>query len=530
MIVGREIDHLHRRAANVVFSASERMSQCSDANGTILHILHIAADQLSLTSCALVEAGGVCHQSAPPFNLDCDSGKGGLAAFSTPISWDLDVIVDLLESGQIALSSPDSPFPVYLKPGGILALPENVEAVCGLAIPVCVGAQCVGILATKMASRSRANAGVVLWALCVLSGLIGQVWRSRKAEKRDGAGVIRNTNIPFRGEGEHYGILGNSREIECAVRKSLRAAQSRATVLLTGESGSGKERFARMIHLTSDRRDQTFVCLNCAAIPRDLLESELFGHQRGSFTGAVTDRIGKFELASSGTLLLDEIGDMPLDLQSKLLRALQERTIQRIGSGEEILVDPRIIAATNCNLEERVAATTFRLDLFFRLNVLRVHLPPIRERYGDVRLLSQHFLTRDNQRYGRNVRFSPAALVHLESYDWPGNVRQLENVVERLVIMGDAELIEVADVINVLSGEAKMPGADLVGMKSESMPQDFSIMGSLPIRGYLKVNEDDRDQIEQALRSTHGNKTMAARRLGMTPRQLNYRVLKLGIM
>lgn len=529
MTVSREIDHLHRRAANVVFSASESMSQCSDANVTIMHILHIAVDQLSLRSCALVEADGICHQSAPKLSLNCESGNGWYAA-PTPLSWDIDVIVDHIASGQIALSSPDIPSPVYFKSGGMLALPEHIEAVCGLAVPVCVGAQCVGILATEMAARSRANAGVVLWALCVLSGLIGQVWRTRKSEKREEAGVVYTAKIPFHSEGEAYGILGNSREIECAIRKALRAAQSRATVLLTGESGSGKERFARMIHLASDRRDRPFVCLNCAAIPRDLLESELFGHQRGSFTGAVTDRVGKFELASSGTLFLDEIGDMPQDLQSKLLRALQERTIQRIGSGEEIPVDPRIIAATHCNLDERVAASTFRLDLFFRLNVLRVNIPPIRERYGDVRLLAQSFLSRDNQRYSRNVHFSPAALVHLESYDWPGNVRQLENVVERLVIMSEADLIEVADVISVLSGEAKMPHPDETGTRSESLRQNFSIVSSLPIRGYLKVNEDDRDQIEQALRSTHGNKTMAARRLGMTPRQLNYRVSKLGIM
>lgn len=529
MIANRGIDHIHRRAANVVFAASECLSQCSDAFATIRNILHTAVVQLSLNVCVLVEAGEGCTKGASLLSLSGAPSKGWCAV-SSQLSWESDVVVDLIASGQIAISIPNSPTPLYIKHGSILAFPENVDAVCGLAVPICAGAQCVGILVTEMEARSRANAGVVLWVLCVLSGLIGQIWRTCKEAKWTLTGPDCNAMSTNASNGEIYGILGSSREIQSAIRKALRAAQSQATVLLTGESGSGKERFARMIHLASDRRDQAFICLNCAAIPRELLESELFGHVRGSFTGATSDRIGKFELASTGTLFLDEIGDMPLVLQSKLLRALQERTIQRIGSGEEMPVNPRIIAATNCNLEERVAASTFRLDLFFRLNVLRVNLPPVRERYGDIQTLTQYFLSRDNQRYSRNVKISPAAMVHLESYDWPGNVRQLENVVERLVILSEADLIEIKDVINILSGEAKMPNIDQIELRSEETKRELSMIGSVPIRGYLKVNEDDRDQIEQALRSTHGNKTMAARRLGMTPRQFNYRVLKLGIM
>ena len=330
-------------------------------------------------------------------------------------------------------------------------------------------------------------------------------------------------------EAKVYGILGRSPALRTAVTKGLRASQSDATVLMVGESGSGKERFARMIHLSGDKRDGPFVCVNCAAIPQELLESELFGHEKGSFTGATSARIGKFELANNGTLFLDEIGDMNQDLQAKLLRALQERTIQRVGAAEEVKIDVRIIAATNCNLEEDVRTGKFRLDLYFRLNVLRINLPPLRDRQGDIKLLANYFITRDSQRYARNVVFSKTAMDRLESYSWPGNIRQLENVVERAVILMDHEIVTAEDIDMLLTEElaSAIVGERAVHGRAVEVKSDE--IGESEFRPYRRVQGDEMKRINQAIESANGNKTLAAKFLGLTPRQLHYRLSKLGL-
>src|SRR5262245_61709672 len=223
-----------------------------------------------------------------------------------------------------------------------------------------------------------------------------------------------------------------------------RVAESDATVLITGESGTGKELIARAIHQQSRRAQKPFVAVNCTAVPEQLIESELFGHERGAFTGAVQRRIGKFELAQSGTLFLDEIGSMRLDMQTKLLRALQEREIERVGGERSIKVDVRIVAATNADLRELVKTKAFRDDLYYRLNVIPVFVPPLRVRKGDIPLLVQYFLAKYNRQFNRQVRgFSSAALEALQTYDWPGNVRELENVVERLVVISKHETLQL---------------------------------------------------------------------------------------
>lgn len=330
-------------------------------------------------------------------------------------------------------------------------------------------------------------------------------------------------------EAKVYGILGKSPALRSAVTKGLRASQSDATVLMVGESGSGKERFARMIHLSSDKRDGPFVCVNCAAIPHELLESELFGHEKGSFTGATATRIGKFELANHGTLFLDEIGDMNQDLQAKLLRALQERSIQRVGASADVKIDVRIIAATNCNLEEDVRVGKFRLDLYFRLNVLRINLPPLRDRQGDIRLLASYFITRDSQRYARNVVFSKAAMDRLESYSWPGNIRQLENVVERAVILMDHEIVTAEDIDALLTEELESAIVGDRNTNERSTDSKHQEIGDAEFRPYRRVHGDELKRINQAIETANGNKTLAAKFLGLTPRQLHYRLSKLGL-
>lgn len=241
-------------------------------------------------------------------------------------------------------------------------------------------------------------------------------------------------------------IVGNSKAIQDVLALAGRVAPSRSTVLVTGESGTGKELVARALHIASDRKEMPFISVNCMSLSTGLLESELFGHEKGSFTGAVALKRGRFELAQGGTLFLDEIGELSPELQVKLLRVLQERVIERVGGTETIAVDFRLVAATNKNLQEEIAAGRFREDLFYRLNVVNIHLPPLRERREDIPILAGHFLRRFSQENSRQVQgFTPGAVDYLSAYEWPGNVRQLENVIERCVVLTTRDVIDVDD-------------------------------------------------------------------------------------
>ncbi len=248
-----------------------------------------------------------------------------------------------------------------------------------------------------------------------------------------------------------YEILGSSTAIQMVRDQIERAAPSDGRVLITGENGTGKELVARHIHLLSNRRDKTLIVVNCAAIPEELIESELFGHEKGSFTGAVGKRRGKFDLADGGTIFLDEIADMSLRTQAKILRILQERSFERVGGSEVITVDARVIAATNKNLEALIKEDRFREDLYFRLNVIPIHVPPLRERRDDIACFVEHFMKQYCVNSGLTTRiFTPDALEVLRSYSWPGNVRELKNIVERLVIMTPNKTVSRRDVSQTL--------------------------------------------------------------------------------
>src|SRR5499427_5641672 len=251
---------------------------------------------------------------------------------------------------------------------------------------------------------------------------------------------LRTENILLREEwARHYGfprIIGESEAIKRAVAETQRVAQTEATVLLLGESGTGKELFARAVHHLSNRRDQPFVAINCAAIPETLIENELFGHERGAFTGAADRRAGKFELASGGTMFLDEIGELPLAVQGKLLRAIEEKSVDRIGGRAPVAVDVRVVAATNKDLRAAVDAGEFRGDLFFRLAVFPIDIPPLRERGEDIVLLARHFAADiGKEMRGRAASLSDAAVAAIQTHRWPGNVRELENAIERACIL-----------------------------------------------------------------------------------------------
>ena len=244
-----------------------------------------------------------------------------------------------------------------------------------------------------------------------------------------------------------------------------RIASARTTVLITGESGTGKERIARAIHQASERRDKPFLVVNCGAIPEALMEAELFGHERGAFTGAVATRPGIFREAEGGTVLLDEIGELPLSLQVKLLRVLQERKVRSVGATTEVPIDVRVLAATNRNVEDDVKAGKFRQDLYYRLNVIRVEVPTLAERREDIRPLAEHFIARCAGEQDKDIHgFSPDALRALDAYPFPGNVRELENIVERAVALATGPTIGLGDLPREVSGAAASPGPSLVGL------------------------------------------------------------------
>jgi len=282
-----------------------------------------------------------------------------------------------------------------------------------------------------------------------------------------------------------------------------RVAATDATVLITGESGTGKEVVARILHSLSPRADRPCVPINCAAIPHELLESELFGHARGAFTGAHTARAGMFQLADGGTIFLDEIGEIPLSLQPKLLRVLQNGEIKPVGADRAVTVNVRVIAATNKDLAQELEAGTFREDLFYRLQVIPIHLPPLRSRRSDIPLLIEHFLEKSNRKYGMSAKLSPEVGVYLWEYDWPGNVRELENVMERLVVLCENGQISLTD----------LPPNICSFVSEKKIPQPTLSNKELDFRSALRHFE--RRLIDEAMRLADGNKAMAARMLNL---------------
>jgi len=312
------------------------------------------------------------------------------------------------------------------------------------------------------------------------------------------------------------GIVGHSASLQQAITVARKVAKHPSTVLITGESGTGKELIANLIHETGPRAGAAFVAVNCGAIPEHLLESELFGHARGAFTGAVEQRDGLFEEADGGTLFLDEIGELPVPLQVKLLRALQEGEVRRIGDNTPRSVDVRVITATSRDLESEVRAGRFRADLFYRVNVVRIQLPPLRERREDIPELVRHFIGVYNKRLGLRISgAAPAAMRCLMDYAWPGNVRELENVVERSMVLAEGEQIEAEH----LPATVQSPTA--VSTTSSDDDIDLSVK--------RRTETLERTLIERALRQTSGNRTRAARLLDLSHRALLYKIKQYGI-
>ncbi len=410
-----------------------------------------------------------------------------------------------------------------------------------ICVPIRIGTETLGVLTGERIGRAGTQAlESDTRTLTVVGCLIGQAFKLHKAierlqdefrrQRQEFEKTIRKT---YRIEN----IIGQSKRMQEVFAAVASVAPSRATVLLRGESGTGKELIARAIHQGGGRADRPFIAVNCAALPETLLESELFGHKRGAFTGAVDERKGRFEEAGGGTIFLDEIGDIPLPTQVKLLRVLQERKFERLGENRPVAVDVRIIAATNADLEKMVAAGTFREDLYYRLNVIPVYLPPLRDRRDDILPLTEHFLERFNREHGKSVAFSKDALDLLLEYRWTGNVRELENLVERTVVMAKAPVVQAQDLPRAIRisaslpvtgsyGQPLAPQASAVEPAGEPLPPASAQEGR-PRAEYLKDLE--REELQRALAGTGWVIARAAKILGWTPRQVAYKMKKYGL-
>jgi two-component system response regulator PilR (NtrC family) len=324
-------------------------------------------------------------------------------------------------------------------------------------------------------------------------------------------------------------LLGNSAQIQKLRKQTRKLARSQAPVFISGESGSGKELVARMIHLQGPRCDGPFIAVNCGAIPSELMESEFFGHKKGSFTGAVENKDGLFRSANGGTLFLDEVADLPLAMQVKLLRAIQEKAVRPVGDTKEVPVDIRVLSATHKYLPELVQEGSFRQDLFYRINVIELAVPSLRERPDDIPLLSTHILKRMAQEYEcEPATLASDAIAHLQGYDFPGNVRELENILERAFTLCDDDEIGAGD---LQLGNGMQAAPSISGMITGAQSDDTGAIpvpeGEIDLEGYLESIE--RQAIEKALEATRWNKTAAAKRLGISFRALRYRLKKLGM-
>ena len=379
-----------------------------------------------------------------------------------------------------------------------------------VAVPVTALGRCIGVLGAYFRQRDPHGFGERHIALEVVAGLIGKAVSDQPTVRGAEPGVSQAhafdwSELPF----DQSNMIGGSPAIRKVFEKVRQVARTNATTLLRGESGTGKELVARAIHLNSSRAAQPFIKVNCAALPESLFESELFGHERGAFTGAHARKKGRFELAQGGTLFLDEIGELPLPTQSKLLRALQFREFERLGGTETLHSDARIVAATNADIEGKIAKGTFREDLYYRIDVFTITLPPLRERASDIPSLVEFFVRKFAAEHQRRVTgISSAAMDRLRSLPFPGNVRELENVIERAVVVSHGSLIQESD----------LP----LGLRAPA-----TAAPSLPL--HVAVERLERQLIENALEANDGSVIAAAQALQTTVRVVRYKIQKLGI-
>jgi Nif-specific regulatory protein len=500
-------------------------------------MLHLMSELLGLNRGRMVLADAVLPGQARTASVRHAYGLTAHEAARGVFEWGEGITGRVLASGLPAIVQDVDAEPLFLfRTVARSELPP--QTVAFIALPIEVNGATIGVLGCHRIRSRQRHLNDDLALLRILATLAGQLLQLEQLvaeERRQLAARNEALENALDVGSARYGLIGRSPALLQALGELERVSQSQATVLLLGESGTGKELFARAVHLASGRRDQPFIKVNCSAIPETLFESELFGHERGAFTGASAARVGWFEQAHGGTIFLDEIGELPLPMQSKLLRTLQEGTLVRLGGQREIRIDVRLVAATHRDLAREVQTGGFRQDLYYRLNVIPIRLPSLRERREDVRALALHFVSRANQAHQRNVHLAPDALARLQAHDWPGNVRELGNLIERLVLLADHTLVTAAALERfmpeALGGGAPagtLPAPRRLATTAAEVPAPTAAGAGL-VRDYQSAGSHDAQALQDALTRHGGNQSRAAQSLGLTLRQFSYRLRKAGL-
>ncbi|MCS7281255.1 MAG: nif-specific transcriptional activator NifA [Desulfobacterota bacterium] len=423
------------------------------------------------------------------------------------------IVGRVVESGSPIIVPDIGKEPLFLNRTGARIQKDNISFLC---VPIKIKNEILGVLSVDRIFQDTVALEEDLRVLEIVATLIGQaikIYNAYEEERTEREHLF----LELKAKHSIPNIISVSEKMEQVIRIALKVANTKTTVLVRGESGTGKELIARAIHYEGNRSKGPFVALNCAALPETLLEAELFGFEKGAFTGAHATKPGKFELANGGTIFLDEIGDVSQAIQVKLLRVIQEQTFERLGGTKPIKVDVRIIAATNRDLEKMVKEGKFREDLYWRLNVVPIFIPPLRERREDILPLVEHFLKKFRKEYGKDLKITNGALEILRAYSWPGNVRELENTIERIAVLSEDGLVTEEDIPSYIK--------EYIREEKKSIEEKTSSNESL----ISEIQGVERERIVEALKKTNFNKSKAARLLGITLRQITYKIEKYGI-
>lgn len=514
-----------------IYEISKILNSSPNLNQTVHEVLNVLTTHLQIPQgliCLVHENGGLHIVGAS--GMSDEEVKRGIYQSGEG------VLGKIVKSGMPIVVPDISKEPLFLNRTASRD-PQGMSDRAFIGVPIKVGHENIGAIAIDRYNHNhRIDFQGAVRLLTMIANLIGQTVRLHQnvAEERDY--LMREKNRlqkELKGVYRIDNVVGQSKRMQDVFAEVHQAARGRATVLLRGESGTGKEVIARAIHFMSARKDKPFIAVNCAALTETLLESELFGHERGAFTGATQERKGRFELANGGTLFLDEMGDISPAFQTKLLRVLQEREFERVGGNKAIRTDVRLIAATNRNLEEMVAKGQFRADLYYRINVVTISLPALRERKEDIPLLVQHFLQKFNKENQRNLAIAPEAMQVMLNCMWPGNVRELENCVERTATMTRGNLIRDVD-LPCQQGKCFSLMLQSYGAKDKSIafvppPSHETVHKDTTPETAPPAPTTERERLIQAMEQSGWVQAKAARILGLTPRQIGYALKKYKI-
>ncbi|PKO91535.1 MAG: nif-specific transcriptional activator NifA [Betaproteobacteria bacterium HGW-Betaproteobacteria-1] len=517
-----------------IYEIGKILSSSLELQKTLRQVLNVIASHLNM------ERGMVCASASP------DSLRIIAAVGFSPEEMQRGqfyagegVTGRIFQMGIPAVIPDVSKEPLFLNRTGVMRRAEN-EAISFLGVPIKLGRECIGVLAFERKHSEKIRGFQDdLQLLTMVANLIGQSMRLNQQVATDREQLLQEKSRlqkELAGKYSLENVIGNSKRMQEVFADVHMAAPGKSTILLRGESGTGKEVIARSIHFLSSRKDKPFIKVNCTALTESLLESELFGHEKGAFTGALQERKGRFEQAHGGTLFLDEIGDISPAFQVKLLRVLQEREFERVGGNKTIKVDVRLICATNRNLEEAVSSGDFRSDLYFRINVISIFLPPLRERRDDIPLLVENILARYNRENSARIGITPEAMHVLSNCHWPGNVRELENCVERFATMARSNLVREVDIpcqtnqcLSSALWKYQPKGQVIPIAPVATEPEHHEHHTEAEDIIDMPEHMSERDQLISAMEKSGWVQAKAARLLNLTPRQMGYALKKYHI-